>query len=323
MDQLPALGKEIFKVIAPTYKIYGEVLQKRASIIKSTHRKTFSYGSDPRQNLDIYYPSSKQSGAKCPILVFFYGGGLVTGSKIVSGVENGLVYANLGHFFAEKHGYVVAIPDYRLVPHARFPSGGQDVALAIDWLRSNLNELGGLEEGTRDLFIMGNSAGGVHLCTYLFSPIFAELRQQVIGQGIESALRLRGAVLLSVPLHFEGADATRSQVLKTYYGDRILEDSPLGLFKSVSQREDVSKALPGVKFLILTGTLDPDEILIPNKDFIDAWNTVGTSLAPELQVEVMDGQNHISPPLSLATGNAEDEAWGSQVVEFFALANGD
>ena len=317
MNQLPTLGKDISQIVGPTYKIYGSILQKQAARIKSTPRKTFAYGSDPRQNLDVYYPSSADTKLiSCPILVFLYGGGLVNGSKISPMIEGELVYANLGHYFAEKHGYIVVIPDYRLVPNARFPSGGEDVALAVDWIKSNMNELGG-SGGARKLFLMGNSAGGVHLSTYLFSHAFAESRKTALDEESEASVRLRGAILVSVPFHFRAASGAREDVLTTYYGERRSEDCPLGLFKSLVEEGSISEALPGVRFLALTATLDPeDEILKPNKDFVDMWSAQGASRAPDLLTRLIEGHNHISPVLSLGTDDVREEAWGRLVVDF-------
>lgn len=318
MDQLPSLGKGISQIVGPTFKIYNSILQDQAAKIKSTPRKTFTYGSDPRQNLDVYYPASADTNLSGrPILVFLYGGGLINGSKILPVVGNGLVYANLGHYFAEKHGYVVVVPDYRLVPHARFPSGGEDVALAVDWIRTNMKELGGAE-GARNLFLMGNSAGGVHLSTFLFSPAFAESRTKLLSEESEASLRLRGAIMVSVPFHFQAASGSREDVLTTYYGDRRSEDSPLGLLKSLIQESSISESLSGVGFLTLTATLDPeDEILSPNKDFVEAWNAAqGASAVSNLETGLIEGHNHISPVLSLGTGDVSEEAWGNQVAGF-------
>ncbi len=320
MDQLPSFGRSISEIVGPTYKIYGSILQTQAAKINSTPSKTFAYGSDPRQNLDVYYPSSADVHLiSCPILVFLYGGGLVFGSKNMPG---GLVYANLGHYFAERHGYIVVVADYRLVPQARFPSGGEDLALVIGWVSSNMQELGG-SGGAHSLFLMGNSAGGVHLSTYLFSPAFAESRKQVLNQESESSLRLRGAILVSVPFHFEAASGSREDVLKTYYGGRRSEDSPLGLLKSLAQEGSISEALPGVTLLILTATLDPnDEILDPNKDFMDFWKAQRASSASDPQIGIIEGHNHISPVLGLGTGDVREEEWGRQVADFCKSVGG-
>jgi hypothetical protein len=209
------------------------------------------------------------------------------------------------------------------VPQARFPSGGEDVALAVDWINSNLKELGGYES-KRDLFIMGNSAGGVHLSTYLFGPGFAESKKQILGQDVGCSVQLRAAVFLGVPFHFRGADKSREDVLNTYYGDRRAEDCPLGLLKSFTERNSVSDSLPGVKFLVLTSKLDPeDEILRSSQDFVDAWNANPSSATSTLLAASVGDHNHISPVLGLGTGIPREEAWGIQVSDFCESARGN
>jgi acetyl esterase/lipase len=196
MDQLHALGTAISDIVGPTHHIYSSLLQPQLATIKSTPRKTFQYGPHQRQNLDIYYPSPPEKVAKdSPIMMFLYGGGLVQGSKILPMIPNELVYANLGHFFAEKYGFVVVIPDYRLVPEAKFPSGADDVAAVIDWIHRNPEEVGRFGNYPRDLFLMGNSAGGVHISTYILSSLFNPSRAQILSQE-PNLLRLKAVILV-------------------------------------------------------------------------------------------------------------------------------
>ncbi|KAJ7580648.1 hypothetical protein C8J56DRAFT_1102896 [Mycena floridula] len=85
----------------------------RSAEILATPKRTFQYGETLRHQLDIYYPS-KTAGAKTPVLFFVYGGGWVSGERILA-APNDLVYANVGYYFAQ-HGFITIIPDYRLVP---------------------------------------------------------------------------------------------------------------------------------------------------------------------------------------------------------------
>lgn len=82
--------------------------------------RDIAYGPDPRQRLDIYRPRRMSDPA--PLLVFFYGGGWDSGEKDL--------YRWVGRAFAAR-GFVVAIPDYRLVPHVRFPVFLEDGAAAV------------------------------------------------------------------------------------------------------------------------------------------------------------------------------------------------
>ena len=308
MDKLPPLGTAVSATAPQTVAIYAPLLQANKQNIESTKSKTFSFGPHPRQELDVYFPS-KPGYEDGPILFFVYGGGLVRGGKKL---PNSLAHANVGHFFAESLGFTTVIPDYRLLSHgAQFPSGGEDIALAVDWVASNLS--GELNSGgsgkPRDLFIMGNSAGGVHLSAFLFAPALQESRAKVLRD--DSQLRFRGAVFLSVPFHFIHAVPERAEVLQTYYvsPDGIADHSAFGLLKSLAQKDTSELSRYGI--LILSGELDPeDEILIPKNDFVA---TLGTVLNARFTVEVMRGQNHISPPFSLGTGIAKEEAWGWQV----------
>lgn len=307
MEQLPTFGTAISDVVMPTLKTYTPLLLANASAIKSTKRETFAYGPHARQALDVYTPSTSTDTA--PLFVFIYGGGLVRGEKILPMIPNELVHANVGHFIAEKLGCVVVVPDYRLISHgAKFPSGGEDVDLVVRWLKERFT-------GGRQLFMMGNSAGGIHLSTWLYSPVFAESLLSVTSEG--APLRLRGVVQLSVPFHFRSAAAERTEVLKAYYGDEIEEHCPLGLLDAMKERGST----PVVNTLVLNGTLDPQgEILEPKEDFVRSYReALPSDQAKLLTVEMMEGQNHISPPLSLGTDKPNEEAWGYQVRDWMQL----
>jgi len=319
MGQLPPFGTAIAVIAPKTLAVYAPLLLPNEAAIKSTTRKTFPYGPHPRQSLDVYHPpvASKDEPTN-PILIFLYGGGLIRGDRIIPNYAQGLVHANIGHFFATNYGYTTVIPDYRLLSHgAKFPSGGEDIALVIDWVSKNLAS-GGQEP--RELFMMGNSAGGVHTATYLFAPDFAESRGAVTGAAAATVL-LKGVVMLSVPFHFRQAQPARAEVLKTYYGDKIDECCPLGLLSTFGQfgPGQHRARLPDIDLLVLNGTLDPeDEIMRPKKDFVEAWERATvTQSRKTLATAMMEGQNHISPPLSLGTYRKNEEAWGHQVGDWF------
>jgi acetyl esterase/lipase len=313
MEQLPAFGKSIQDIVMPTFKLYAPLLQRNASTIKSVRRETFNYGPHERQQLDVYSPPATgiKSGRK-PVLVFEYGGGLIQGAKTLPAFPDGLVHANVGAFFALKFGYTVVVADYRLMSHgAKFPSGGEDIALVVDWIDEHLSKAG---TEAIDLFIMGNSAGGIHLSTFLLHANFAEIRRKVLTGN---ATRLRGAILLSVPFSFGQANAMRAETLKTYFGD-FEENSPLGLLKAASPHGPVDFVKAGVRVLVLNGELDPeDEILQPRDAFVEEWLRMKDNMSRgALAVDWMPGHNHISPFASLSTGIDAEEAWGCQVAAF-------
>lgn len=324
MEQLQSIPREVGPSVMPTMKVYEPLLLANEKAIRSTRCETFRYGNHPRQMLDVYYRSQRRrpsvSSSNVPVLVFIHGGGLVNGSKNLE-LAGGLAHANIGHFFAEKLGYTTVIPDYRLMSHgARFPSGGEDVAQVVDWIRENMTHQDGHQN--IDLFIMGNSAGGVHLSTYLFAPDFASSRSKVVTSEEDAPIRLRGVILLSVPFNFRKADPSRAQVLNDYFGGDHESLSPHGLMKSALLR-DPDSCLPNVRLMVLNGTLDPDdEILEPKQEFLDEWAGLDEESREAVVVAMMEGHNHISPPLSLGTGIEREEAWGFQVGQFIDSLHG-
>ncbi|RYP86790.1 hypothetical protein DL770_004861 [Monosporascus sp. CRB-9-2] len=314
MDALPRLGRGIFEVLEPTFAAYEQLLLSREIEIKSTRRDTHQYGPDPRQTLDIYYPHNGAAAAAVPskaakaVLVFCYGGGFVQGDKTRPSYANDLVFANIGHYFASRHGFTVVVPDYRLMSHgARFPSGGEDVGLVVDWIKSSLPKQQGYD--SIDLFFMGNSVGGVHVSTWALHPAFADSVKGVTAAAREGpGVLLRGLLLLGVPMHFGGDD---KEILRNYFGaGEIRKNSPLGLLESAKQRGD-GPNLPGVRVALLLSELDPEYVFDSTKEFQEAW--------PEssgIETQTLKGHNHISPQCSLGTGVEKEEAWGIQVAEF-------
>jgi len=114
------------------------------------------FGDDPRQKLDIYAP--KGSGHDLPVLVFFYGGGWNSGSKAD--------YVWMGHSLAAL-GYLVVIPDYRLVPQVLYPVFLEDNALAMKHVIAHAGAYGG---NIRRLAVIGHSAGGSEAAMMALDP---------------------------------------------------------------------------------------------------------------------------------------------------------
>ena len=316
--KLPSLGRAISSVVGPTFQLYAPLITGNESAIISTKRTSHQYGPHDRQHLDVYYPSKPHTrNGRRLVLVFLYGGGLVNGAKPIPGLANGLVHANVGHFFAEKFGFTTVIVDYRLMSHgAKFPSGGEDLALAVDWICANTPGPQGSPEPI-DLFLMGNSAGGVHTGTFLFDPSFASTRAKISsGEGT----RLRGVVMLGVPFHFEQTDPSRIEgVLDPYFGDyhALCAWGQIRTMQRSAQLPDFVKGT-GVRIMLLDSELDPeDEILGPRDDFMRQWLEFPDSeVRLALCADRVAKHNHISPVLGLGTGVHEQEQWGFQVAAF-------
>lgn len=138
-----------------------------------------AYGSDPRQRLDVYVPTGQVSTPR-PVIVFFYGG------SWNSGVREGYGFA--GRALAAA-GFVVVVPDYRLVPAVRFPAFLEDGAAAVRWVRANVAAFGG--DGGR-LVLAGHSAGAYNAAMLALDPRW-------LGGDREA---LRGLIGLAGPYDF-------------------------------------------------------------------------------------------------------------------------
>lgn len=150
--------------------------------------EALSYGSDVRQRLDIYAPRTAGTGGR-PVVVFFYGGSWNSGTR--SG------YAFVGRALAAQ-GFVVVIPDYRLVPAIRYPAFVEDGAAAVRWTKWHIAGFGG--DPTK-LVLMGHSAGA-----YIAAMLSVDDRW--LGRDRQA---VRGLVGLAGPYDFAPFDVDVSR----------------------------------------------------------------------------------------------------------------
>ncbi len=140
---LAALGTGISYALSPL-RTFNALVPWDADSRKAADG--IAYGAGERRALDIYVPLT-QSDAPRPVIVFFYGG------SWNSGTRHGYDFA--GRALAAQ-GFVVVVPDYRLVPEVRFPGFVEDGAAAVRWVRANIAQHGG--DGER-IVLAGHSAG--------------------------------------------------------------------------------------------------------------------------------------------------------------------
>ena len=106
--------------------------------------RDIAYGPDPRQTLDVYAPVGE---GPWPVVVFFYGGSWSSGSKDVYGWAAQAIAAR---------GFVVVLPDYRLVPQVVFPAFIEDAAAST----AKAGEIASTYRGDpARLGVCGHSAG--------------------------------------------------------------------------------------------------------------------------------------------------------------------
>lgn len=152
-----------------------------------------AFGPESRQRLDLYAPTGAAAGARLPVIVFFYGGSWASGEKDD--------YRFLGQALASR-GFVVAIPNYRLVPEVVFPGFVNDGALALKWVSDNVGAHGG---DPHRIMLMGHSAGA-------YNAIMLALDQSYLAAAGVEAQSIRGFAGLAGPYDFLPFDvaATRN-----------------------------------------------------------------------------------------------------------------
>ena len=139
------------------------------------------YAPGGRNSLDIWaVPDARRNR---PVLVFWYGGGWVGGAK-----ED---YGFAARAFAAR-GFVVVVPDYRLVPQVRFPAFVQDGAAAVGWVTRNIAHYGG--DPTR-IVLSGHSAGAYTVALLALDPRYLQ------AAGVDPVV-VRAAAPLSGPYDF-------------------------------------------------------------------------------------------------------------------------
>ena len=120
------------------------------------HRSDIPFGTTGQQ-LDVW-EAAGAAPARKPVLIFFYGGGWVKGSR--------QEYGWAARAYADR-GFVVVVPDYRKVPQVKFPAFVEDGAAAVKWTHNHIAEFGGDPDR---IAIAGHSAGSHTVAMLALDP---------------------------------------------------------------------------------------------------------------------------------------------------------
>ncbi|WP_408591443.1 alpha/beta hydrolase [Novosphingobium sp.] len=233
-----------------------------------------AYGPDARHRLDIYGAAGSDDSLR-PILLFVHGGGFRMGDK--GGTDN-WQNAAVGRLAAEA-GLLGAVMNYRLVPDAVWPAGGEDVNAAIDWLVANASK----HRGDPDrIVVMGTSAGAVHVSTAL---------------QLRADLPVRGLVLLSGLYGYTTLDARDL----AYFGDAS------SCAERMPRDAVASTALP---LLVATAEFDPLRFQQEFAGLLDERLARHGALP---RAYIASGHNHYSMAMHLGTS---DRRLGDEVIGF-------
>jgi acetyl esterase/lipase len=247
-----------------------------------TVARDLKYGPAALHALDVFAPENP-SGS-CPVLMFVHGGGYVAGDKC----EPGTPFHDNIMLWAVKNGMVGVNINYRLAPAAPWPAGSEDVGTAVRWIADYIAAYGG---DPKRLFLMGHSAGGHHVASYVAHPEFHGPK----GVGIAGAILLSGTY-----------DLTRIETIedrfKVYFGadtSRYAERSAVaGLVES------------HVPILLATGELNMPRHLIQYNLLKEA---LSRRTRGSLQAFIPPHHSHISEIYAI---NTEDESLTGPLREF-------
>ncbi|MDP3693181.1 alpha/beta hydrolase [Bradyrhizobium sp.] len=215
--EIAARLQEMGRVIDPprTVALYAPMQQKEPYPGVRIERDV-KYGAAGRNLLDIFVPDTAASPR--PVLMFVHGGAYVGGNKRTTPTSP--FYDNI-MLWAAKNGFIGVNVTYRLAPQAPWPAGAQDLATAVRWISDRIGERGG---DPARIYLMGHSAGAVHVSSYVAHPEFHGVK----GGGLAGAIMVSGIFdMTAMPL---------SETQRAYFGSdpaRYAERSSLaGLAKT-------------------------------------------------------------------------------------------
>jgi acetyl esterase/lipase len=114
------------------------------------------YGPENKQLLDLYGPAEP---GPHPVIVFYYGGAWTE-------IGDRRDFAFAARALAAL-GYIVAVPDYRVLPEVAYPTFLDDCAIAVHWVIDHVAEHGG--DPSR-LTLSGHSAGAYNAVMLSLDP---------------------------------------------------------------------------------------------------------------------------------------------------------
>ncbi len=179
-----------------TAALYAPLQQKEPYPDVSIERDV-KYGASERNLLDVFKPQAASSPR--PVLIFVHGGGFTSGNKRTG---DSPFYDNI-MLWAVKNGFVGVNTTYRLAPQSPWPAAAEDLAAVVHWVSDNIAARGG---DPARVFLMGHSAGAVHVASYVSHPEFHKVK----GGG------LAGAILVSGIYDFTAGPAGDPE--KSYFG---------------------------------------------------------------------------------------------------------
>jgi acetyl esterase/lipase len=273
---------ELGRVIDPpkTAAIFAPLQPKEPYQGVGTERDV-QYGPGDRHLLDVFMPET--SASPRPVLIFIHGGGFVAGNKRSPGSP---FYDNIV-LWAARNGFVGVNATYRLAPQSPYPAGAEDIAAVVAWVAAKIGERGG---DPARIYLMGHSAGAIHVANYVSHPEFHKVRDG----------GLAGAVMVS-GLYEMGASP--------------MGDGEIAYFGSDPSRYAERSSLPGllttkIPLMIAAAELDPPR-------FVEQFNLLKQASCKGAngcaRATMLPQHSHMSEVYAI---NAVDSGLTDEILEF-------
>ena len=222
-----------------------------------------AFGADPRQALDVYAP---EKGSNLPVIVFFYGGSWSSGARGDYGFAARALAAQ---------GFVVVVPDYRLVPQVRYPAFIEDGAAALAWTVANIAQYRG-DPGR--IAVSGHSAGAYIAAMLALDPRW-------LAAHSLPPTRIKALAALAGPYDFAP------------FKPGGAADQAFGAAPDIAATQPIAHARADAPpLLLLTG--DADETVLPRN--ATALAAKATALGGQAKVITYPGIGHIGILLALS-----------------------
>lgn len=215
----------------------------------------------------LYRPSADQN---LPVVVFFHGGGWVTGSLDSHDL--------MCRAIARDSGCAVVSVDYRLAPEFPFPTPLEDCYAAVQWVAANGASLG--VNGSR-LAVAGDSAGGnlaAAVALLARDRGGAKISHQLLLYPVADADFSNGSYTENGQGYFLSSDMMH-WFWKHYVGEAALASGDVPALAALCRVENLS-GLPGAT--VVTAEFDPlrDEGEAYARRLADAGVAVETTRVP-------------------------------------------
>lgn len=283
--EIRKIGREInIETLGRTRELYTP-LHPIAPFDGVEIERDISYGEHERNRLDLFSTVENRAQPR-PVLVYVHGGGFVRGDKYTPGTP---FYDNVG-VWAVRNGLIGINITYRLAPEFQWPSGIEDLANAMQWIRINSDKYG---IDPARVFLVGQSAGAAHVASYMAHPeVYAPVEHG-----------LAGAVLMSPIVNLLSLQPDEFTI--AYFG----EDS--SAYGDRSSLEGIRRS--SVPVMLVTPEREPDFFEDQAIELLVALKERDSRIPRFVHLA---GQNHLSGIFHLGL---EGDMLGPQLIDFMNI----